>query len=261
MDIRGTKGALVVAAWNHFALTQRFLESLAKAGAQNWRVFLIDNGSSDETPKSVVALATRLGIDLVYLRNADNQGCARAWNRGLRQAIAEAYALIGVVNNDLVFSSRWDKGLRNFWRQHGTQFVISPHVLRGTLSQFDENAEAFARRNQKRIRKQLVSAAMFMDAGVFAKIGFFDERFFVGFEDYDFMIRLQAAGIGFRTLGNSVVWHKEKSSRSALSADHETEGQRLFLEKWGPSAMGHAVVGIPRMKKRYWRLRERFGLL
>jgi len=105
------------------------------------------------------------------------------------------------------------------------------------------------------------SEAMFFARDVFEDVGLYDERFFVSYEDFDYFLRLEAAGIRPVETGAAVVWHQAKSTRRHLPADHEVEGRRLFVEKWGEHELRHPGFEIPRGQRRLWRWRERFGFL
>jgi N-acetylglucosaminyl-diphospho-decaprenol L-rhamnosyltransferase len=250
---------LVIATWNHIEVTQRFVRSLKEKSCEAWRVIFVDNGSSDETVAWIESFEWGKSFDVQVIRNATNLGCAKAWNQGIRLALEQGAPLVGVLNNDLVFSSSWDSALFRFWKETQSR-AFAPHPVSWSLENFDERALRFMQRNKNRTRQRMRSEAMFFEANVFKEVGLYDEDYFVSFEDFDYFLRLERAGIRVIETGASVVWHEEKSSRKDLP-NHEIEGKQIFVSKWGEGMLKHPGFEIPRFTRRLWRWRERVGLL
>lgn len=256
-----SRPTLVVATWNHLEITQRFLNSLVEKSLERWRVIFVDNGSSDGTADWLESFAKSGNFEVQVIRNADNRGCAKAWNQGIREALKQNAPLIGILNNDLVFATGWDTALLNFWNSNRTSVrAFAPHPVSWPLETFDTRAVKFMTKNATRTRQRMRSEAMFFEAKIFEEVGLYDEDFFVSFEDFDYFLRLERAGIHPVETGASVIWHQEKSSRKDLP-NHEVEGKQIFVSKWGPAQLKHPGFEIPRGTRRLWRWRERFGLL
>jgi len=259
--LRAATPTLVVATWDHWPVTERFIASFRESTRHYWNLAFVDNGSTDGTPERLVEAARRADLDIALLTNATNEGCSRAWNRGIRAALAAQSPLVGVFNNDVVFSPGWDEGLLAFWRRHHERHpVFSPYVMVNALDDFRSTAASFTRRNRRRVRRAMRSDAMLIDAAVFGRVGFYDERFFVSYEDFDFYLRLVAAGIHPVVVGSSVVWHHEKSSRKDLPHAHEVEGRDLFVRKW-PKGLDDPALQPPGRRARIlgW-VKQRLGI-
>jgi GT2 family glycosyltransferase len=253
---------LIAAAWNKAEITERFLESFARETAQPWRLVIVDNGSTDRTPALLESWRSRLPA-LIVLRNEQNLGCAKAWNRGIRHARAEGATLIGVLNNDLVFGPRWDEGLLAFHGKHADAHpVFGPHTMKCELDRFPARATRFMHRNAARMRAKLGSECMFFVPSVFDRVGYFDERYFVSYEDTDFYVRCIEQGIQPVVTGASVLWHREKTTRGEIGSAHEIEAREQFIAKWGGlGILRQCGWTRNRWVIRYWRHRERLGLL
>lgn len=106
------------------------------------------------------------------------------------------------------------------------------------------------------------SEALFILPEVFEKIGLFDERFFVTYEDADFYIRLRAAGIEPITLGCSVLFHQSMASRKKLPGPFETESREKFVQKWGNDAMLSKLrFRPPKWLRKFRAIKDRLGLI
>ncbi|MGH9391591.1 MAG: glycosyltransferase, partial [Vicinamibacteria bacterium] len=87
---------LIVLAWNRWELTKRCLDSLRETDLDGAEVLVVDNGSTDETPRELAKYGW-----LKVLRNASNLGFVRGNNAGI--AAADPSGDIVLLNNDLEF--------------------------------------------------------------------------------------------------------------------------------------------------------------
>ncbi len=72
---------------------------------------------------------------------------------------------------------------------------------------------------------------------VFEKIGYFDERFFMYFEDADFCLRATQAGFSVRVNPDVIVRHNIKEHRYILNRHknkYQFKSNILFSQKWVP---------------------------
>lgn len=257
-------GHIVTAFWNNSSLSKRFIDTLHERSFFRWHLIVIDNGSTDDTP----ALKKHLGklkLPHTWIRNGKNMGCSVAWNQGIHTALKAKSPLIGVLNNDLKFAANWDKGLIDFLQQHGNDYpVVSPYTDELPEAGFEQRAAKFMARkwNQTHFRRKQGSEALFLKPEVFKRVGFFDERFFVTYEDADFYVRLRAAGIEPVTIGSSVLFHQSMASRKKLPGPFEIESRGKFLEKWGTDTMlSKLKFRPPKWLRKLRALKDRLGLI
>ncbi|MBS1984380.1 MAG: glycosyltransferase [Bdellovibrionales bacterium] len=254
---------IIAACWNKAEITERFLESFLRSSREAWSLILVDNGSTDSTPALLRSYHGKIP-NLRILTSPTNEGCAAAWNKGIRQAQSERSELIGILNNDLVFADGWDTSLLRFAQEHAQTYpIFSPHTLRCELESFERQAQRFMHRNAHRIRRKMGSEAMFFLPEVFTRVGLFDERYFVSYEDTDYYVRAMQAGIPSVVTGASVLWHREKTTRGDMGSQHEINARAKFIEKWGSLDILRSTGWVPKSRWviRYWRWRERLGLL
>lgn len=257
-------GHIVTAFWNNSELSRRFIDTLHERSHHRWHLVVVNNGSTDDTAR-LKAYLKKLRQPHTWIDNRKNLGCAKAWNQGVRVALKAKTPLIGVLNNDLKFSQNWDIGLIRFQQEKSQQHpVFSPYT--DELSELGFEARAaklMARRwNQKHFRKKMGSEALFILPHVFDKIGFFDERFFVTYEDADFFVRLRAANIQPVTIGSSVLFHQSMASRKKLPGPFELESRKKFIEKWGGDTMlSELRFRPPKWLRKFRRFKDLLGLI
>lgn len=215
---RPPRVAVVVLNWNGWPDTLRCLDSLAGLTYPACRVLVVDNGSTDGSP--TILRAHRPDLDLLALDR--NLGFAGAVNRGARRALADGAELVWLLNNDTVVAADALSRLVAAAREHPQAGLFgcdlrpldrperpAPVVrgfdwLRGRVrmparTQAEPGAEPV----------DLVSAcAVLVRAEVFERVGPFDERYFLYFEDVDWALRARRAGFGCRLVHGAVVRHR-----------------------------------------------------
>ena len=77
---------IIISNYNGWADTVRCLESLREQPLQDFRIYLIDDASTDD---SVARLQAALQPQDVFLPQKQNLGFAAANNLGVRQALAD----------------------------------------------------------------------------------------------------------------------------------------------------------------------------
>lgn len=262
--MKGSAGYIVTAFWNNSHLSRRFIDTLHERSHYSWHLVVVNNGSTDDTG-SLKAHLKRLKLPHTWIDNRANLGCAKAWNQGIKLALKAKASIIGVLNNDLKFSQDWDIGIVRFFEQQGNDFpVVSPYTDEQPEPGFEARAARFMSRrwNQNHFRRKQGSEALFLSPAVFEKIGLFDERFFVTYEDADFFVRLHAAGIEPVTIGSSVLFHQSMASRKKLPGPFELESQKKFIEKYGTEAMLRELkFRPPKWLRKVRSLKDRLGLI
>jgi len=95
----------VVNLW--FQYTKPCINSLeiAMTPLDEWRILLIDNGSTDETFMKAQEEKNRLE-NLEIVRFDDKRSLSFAWNYGIKDSLRRGYEYVFVINNDVLFHNR-----------------------------------------------------------------------------------------------------------------------------------------------------------
>lgn len=251
--------AIVIPVLNQVAYTQQCLACLAPDIASGVKVIVIDNGSTDRTP---VFLAGRTDVQVV--RNAENRGCAPAWNQGIAEA-GDAEWIV-VLNNDVLLPAGWLEALLAAAQRHRLDVVCPAMRERDLNYDFQAYSRDFMQRLNNVVRQQGAHGVAFaVRREVFAKIGVFDEAFRIGqFEDADFFRRARLAGFRTGTVGACFIHHFGSVTQDALSDQsgtrpYEAENRAHFRRKWKLSwarrRREKAAAGI---RAWWWRTTERW---
>lgn len=211
------------------AVLRACFASVASSADVEMEVFVVDNGGREETR----SLLAEVLPDATYIANPDNRGFAAAVNQGMRRATGE-YVLL--LNPDTVLPPTTlatmaahmdadadvgigsciicypDGMLQESIRRFPTlvdQLVVMlklPHVFPALINRYmmrdvDQTATQDV--------DSIMGAFMMIRRNVIEKIGMFDERYFIWFEEVDYCKMARDAGFGIRSYGDcSVVHHK-----------------------------------------------------
>ena len=94
--------AIVTITFNSSHVIEQFIYSLNKSEFINFKLFFIDNYSTDNTIKLIEKKAN---FDFEIIKNKTNKGVASANNIGIKLAIDQSFKKIILSNNDIYFSS------------------------------------------------------------------------------------------------------------------------------------------------------------
>lgn len=168
-----------------------------------------------------IKVALELGVDYCLILNPDTQidrNCIKNLVKGAEKLNA------GIAGPKIYFA-----GEKRIWHAGGlmdSSNVIGSHrgVDEEDHGQYDNVTEV-----------DFVSgAAFFVKREVFEKIGYFDENFFLYYEDADFCLRAKKAGFTIYYIPSSLVYHENASSTglgSPLQDYFITRNRMLYASK------------------------------
>ena len=236
--------SLITPVFNKIDFTMRCAESVRRNTPERFEWILIDNASSDATPRELRKLAAK-DRRIRVLRNERNLGFAPAVNQGLRKAKGDALV---VLNNDVIVAPGWLEGLVSCLSQDTGLGAVGPvtnqaadvHQHRHAhyeIEQFDMFATAWALRYSGRMREmhRLIGFCMALRRKAVEEVGLFDERFRIGgYEDYDYSLRLRQAGWRLAIAEWIFIHHFGHVSYKNDDAWLKTAemNREVFLDKW-----------------------------
>jgi GT2 family glycosyltransferase/glycosyltransferase involved in cell wall biosynthesis len=240
------KATLIVLAWNRWDLTERCLRTLRETGLEGVEVLVVDNGSTDETPRRLAELGWVRVLTL-----PENRGFVRGNNAGIEAA--DPASDVVLLNNDLIFTQRdWLARLRacaaaapdvgivgcRFVLPDGRLLHAGTYILADTAwgQQIGALEKDIGQYTRDREVEGIVFACAYIRREVIDRIGGLALDFQSYFEDTDYCLR--AAEAGFRTLlcGGVTLVHDEHGSTRNNPGElmRIFQGSRdVFRRKWG----------------------------
>jgi len=233
--------SIIIVNWNTLALLRKCLDSL-KFEIRNLKleieVIVVDNGSTDGSQE----IAKEFKVKLI--ENKENLGFAKAVNQGIKGSSSEVFLLL---NSDTQVKSNALEKLIEFEMQVrpaviGARMLNPDLTVQGSCFYFPTIKRAvsefwlggknyfskYAPVQSEPVGVEAVSGgAMAISRGVIDKVGLFDERFFMYFEDLDYCRRAGKAGIKVYYLPEAQIIHEHGASGKDL-VDSKDQWKRLI---------------------------------
>ncbi len=218
--------ALVEVNWNGGDLTRRSLASVASGRCRPDAIYLVDNGSVDDSLEGVEKAAD--GIPVRIFRNDANLGFAKAVNRGIRAALADGADAVFLLNNDALLNEDTLAVLLEAVPRHPRGGLFAPKILSPEGRLWCAGMDVGLHPNLQKLRglgrpdagqfdreepvDALTGCGLLIRREVFEEVGDFDEDFFVYVEDLDFCLRARSAGFLCVHVPGSCMIHAASSS-------------------------------------------------
>lgn len=220
---------IVTVLYNSDEVLPDFFSSLAAQEGVRYRLYVIDNGTTDSGTRLSESLAAQHGIDAVCVFNNANVGVARGNNQGVEKALVDGCTHVLLANNDTAFTPRTIVRLLEAMRETGSP-AATPKIMYhgqpellwyagghtspwvGYSVHHGDMAVDSGQFDQQQNTDYAPTCFMLFERRVFDVVGMMDELYFVYFDDTDFVWRMKAKGLAILYVPSSVVLHKVSTS-------------------------------------------------
>jgi len=219
--------SIIIPNWNGISFLGDCLLSLRKITYSNYKVLVVDNGSSDNSVEMIKAKFP----EVIVLINKENLGFAAACNRGIKFSLEQEADFTLLLNNDTVVEPDfldkmimatdnkrvgivgakiyyfdepkriWFAGGRFIWWRSSGQ-----HMFWGEL----DNERLAGIKDSDFI----TGCAMLIKKEIIYDIDYFFEPYFLSVEDLDFCYQAKKKGWLIKVALEAKIWHKVSFSRS-----------------------------------------------
>ncbi len=198
---------VVIPNFNGMSHLPYSLPSLFTSTYENYRVVLVDNGSTDDS----INYVAREYKDILILKNKGKKGFAGGVNTGIRHALASGADYIAVFSNDIKVHPEWlDLTLPEFAKDQDAGLVGYIEITRDKEELFYENKVDINTITSRSV-KGLAGCLYLCAAKAFRDVGVFDEDYYMYGEDNDLFYRFVEGG--FKLIETNVpVWHYGEGS-------------------------------------------------
>jgi GT2 family glycosyltransferase len=245
---------VVVVNWNTGAYLRECLESIARSqldGVELARVTVVDNDSSDGSADGLEEIA----LPLELVRNRRNAGFGAACNQGAAGATADLLLFLNpdtrLSGDTLAVAARFmespeaaDVGIcgARVVDETGAPAISCARfptlrIVLGKMTGLDRVApRAFpshhlraADLERSRPVDQVIGAFFLIRRELFERLGGFDRRYFIYYEEVDLALRARRHGARSYFLREATVMHAENVSSSRVPAERLYHSQRSRL--------------------------------
>ncbi len=237
--------ALVTVLYKSNTVLPDFFKSLSIQTFKQYHLYLIDNSPSVETNELIATLVKAHSIQaFTHIKNPENYGVAKGNNQGIELALQDNSDFVLLLNNDIDFTQPFllDEllshacnkkqqivipkilyyGTRKIWMAGG-EFI---HYKGTSVTTGDEQEDGEAY-NQEGYVNYAPTCFMLISKKVFDTIGLMDEKYFVYYDDNDFIIRAINNGFKIYFLPSLEVFHKVSFS----TGGHESLFSIYYLNR------------------------------
>lgn len=217
---------IIILNWNGKDLTMDCLKSLAKDQYDNYKILVVDNGSTDDSVK--VIKKEYPNVEILQLES--NIGYAAGNNAGFEFIKNKNPKYIIFLNNDTIVDKNFIEPLiksliedsmigqtvpkifyandkNRIWYAGGKVNLWFGLVYHEGIRKFD--AESF---NNSKITDYATGCCICMRSKDFEELSGFDTSFPMYCEDVDLSLRIRANGKKILYIPNSNIWHKVSAS-------------------------------------------------
>jgi GT2 family glycosyltransferase len=222
---------VVTVTYNSGQVLRPFLECALAQDHADWVLYVVDNASRDGT-RSILGSMPHPSVRT--LLNDANLGVAEGNNQGIRAALADGCDHVLLINNDVEFPPTLYSALLRSLGQHRAD-AVTPRItyhdepgvdwfnggsfkyLRGPDARHDPPG----RPGQDAPRRigYAPTCCMLVRREVFEVVGLMDPQYFVYWDDTDFCLRMQRAGLTLVCDPTISMSHKVSSLTGGLTSD------------------------------------------
>lgn len=225
-----SKILVVILNWRQAPLTIECVRVLKSVDWQNLDILVIDNGSDDNSAELLAKVLSP--NELIML--PENRGFAAGSNAGLRQARESGYDYALLLNNDAFPTS--DMLARMIAHIGPDVALVSPKIF----YEVDPERIWFAGGDRHPITLDLINTGrdlpdspqwsvsrdvdyllgtcLLVNLAATENCPYFDEIYFLYFEDLDWSLRLKAQGLRLRLAADAHLYHRVAASSGGLNS-------------------------------------------
>jgi len=242
------KVSIIILNWNNYEDTKECLLSLDKITYPNYEVIVVDNGSEGN---DAVILEEQYKDYINVIRNKENLGFAKGNNIAIKQVLKEWKSdYILLLNNDTVVEPDFLERLIEIGEEDESigilgpkiYFYNTPNIIQcfggkinlwlGRTPGIGFGKKDGSRYQKNRLADSVSGAAMLIKKDVIQKVGLFDEKIFLYWEDADYYMRVLKQGWKIMAVSSSHVYHKGQSSiPNPVFWYFITKNNRYFMKK------------------------------
>jgi len=212
---------IIILNFNGQDVLAQCLSSVYQSDYLNFEVVVVDNNSSDGSLEQAMKSFSRVH----FIKNSENFGFSKGNNVGIRWALEKFADYVLVLNNDAVIDKAALSELVRAMQKNESAGIASPVIFSANNSSVwfaGGNVDwhkmrayhVYKIKSDAPYSSEYISGcAMFIKKDVFKKIGIFDERFFLYYEDADFSMRTKKADFDLIIVPSAHIKHLEQSNK------------------------------------------------
>lgn len=227
---------IVTVLYNCAPVLEDFFRTLNQQTYKDFILYVVDNKSSDNSLSEAKRLAKTVDFQCVMMPQEENGGVARGNNIGIKAALADHCEYVLLSNNDIVLENDTiEKLLEGLIRNDATMAVPKTYYwntdkiiwmaggkfqwLKGMTHQIGIKEKDCGQYDKDALVTYAPTCFMLINSDVFHRVGMMDEKYFVYFDDTDFVWRANHVGERLYYIFESEMYHKVSFSTGGGASD------------------------------------------
>jgi len=248
------KLGLVTVLFNANEVLEDFFKSISIQSFKNYVLYFIDNAPSEATDELIAQLSKLFPIPAYqHIKNPQNYGIAKANNQGIELALQAGADYVLLLNNDIAISQPFLLQQLADKATNSQEDIIVPKILyygtrkiwlaggvfihyKGTSQTIGDKETDNGQFDNQGYTDYAPTCFMLCSKKVFAATGLMDERYFVYYDDNDFIFRAKNKGFKIFYMPSIEVFHKVSFStggaESLFSIYYLNRNRIYFIRKY-----------------------------
>lgn len=220
---------LVTVLYNSEDVLEDFFSSLDIQTYKNFTLYMIDNSDNDLSMQEAKKQIEKYpNLDVVSVKNDFNNGSSGGNNQGIELSLKNDCEYVLLINNDTQFDADTIEKLVSLSKSknaplvtpkihiHGTNKIWVAggyfNTIKGTTPHIGEGEEDVGQYDDYTSLEYAPTCLMLIHKDVFKKVGNMDEKYFVYYDDADFIYRCLQNGYKILFCYTTNVGHKVSHS-------------------------------------------------
>ncbi len=256
--------AILTLNWNNWNDSKNLIESILDLDHREFDVVFIDNASQDGSVGKLISYLDKKKIQyelassinakpnsrFIIIQNSKNLGYTGGFNKGLQFVLKyNKYEFAWLLNNDVVLKKDALSQLlicfEEYCKKDGKIGVIGSTILYpdgslqmlGGCTLYPIFANSVFRKKSNQSLDYISGASLFIPVKALKEVGFFDERYFLYWDDADLGIRMKRKNFKLVYCPKSFIYHKEGGTSGKINTINDYYWVRnglLFTKKHYP---------------------------
>ena len=240
------KVGIVLVNYNGEKFQNECIRSIKDMSYKNYEIIIVDNDSKDNS----VTKARAEFDDLVIIQTGENCGVAKGNNIGIKEAIRRKCEYVLLLNNDTevheeMLSNMIKKANKNTMVTCKMYYYEPNNVIwcaggkinwkRATTIHFGYGEIDRGQFDESKYIEYTPTCCLLIHRSIFDRVGLMDEKYFMYYDDTDFLARCNKLNIKTWYESTAKLWHKVSSSSggnlSKISIYYGDRNRLYFINK------------------------------
>lgn len=240
------KVGIVLVNYNGEKFQNDCIKTIKEISYKNYEIIVVDNNSIDNSVRKLRDEYPEVKI----IETGENTGVARGNNIGIKHALENGCEYVLLLNNDTEVDSEILSNMMKKTPEYKMvtckMYYYNPNNMiwcaggkidwkKAITIHFGENQLDSSFKDSSKEVEYTPTCCLLIHKSVFEKVGLMDEKYFMYYDDTDFIVRANRAGFKIWYESTARLWHKVSSSSggttSKTSIYYSTRNRLYFIDK------------------------------